>query len=198
VDDKGTEPADPVRVDLRGALLTVERGDVGAKRERGVCSLGAEPSVIGVPHMSALFAPVHIGVDGLVDHSAWWRADHDRSDEGVELPGGVASGQKTGVHAIVGSETPGVETFTPGPTSLPPMNVGAMLTLIGPTFGGTNVRRGGAAAGVAGAVAVASARAPATGPASASGMRTAVAADNHGIRIRISFDRSRSRGAGGL
>jgi hypothetical protein len=67
------------------------------------------------------------------------------------------------------------------------MYVAPRITLSGPTLGGMNVIAGDAGAGAA-AVGAASARAPVTGPARANGMRTAAAADNLRIRIRISFD----------
>jgi hypothetical protein len=103
------------------------------------------------------------------------------------LTGGFACGQKGSVQAIGGSEVPGVTTFKPGLICCPPMIVGPRVTLSGPTLGGTNKNRGDAATDGDDAVGVVSARAPATGAASANGMRTAAAADNLRIRIRISF-----------
>src|SRR5258705_2150923 len=81
------------------------------------------------------------------------------------LTRGLACGQKGSVQAIGGSEIPGETTFTPGLICCPSMIVGPRFTLSGPTLGGTNSNRVGAAAGADDAVGVVSARAPATGAA---------------------------------
>jgi hypothetical protein len=90
----------------------------------------------------------------------------------------VLFGQRGGVQVIGGSETPGITTFTPRLIMRPPMNVAPIFTLIGPTFGGTNVSSGDAAAGVV------SARAPTTGAARPNRLTTAAAADNFRASIR--------------
>ena len=101
------------------------------------------------------------------------------------LRGRVVRGQNEGDHVIGGSDTPGEKTLTPGLICCPSMIVGPRFTVSGPTLGGTNVNVAAFAAArddAAGVVA-----APATGAAMANGTRTAAAADNLRIRIRISF-----------
>jgi len=85
-----------------------------------------------------------------------------------------------GVHVIGGSENPGRRMYRPGLMTFPLMIVGPMYTLIGPTFGGTNVSSGDGGADVAGAVA---ATAPATGTARPSTLIDAAATDS--VRSRM-------------
>src|SRR5258708_1684926 len=99
----------------------------------------------------------------------------------------LGRGQEGGVPAIGGSEIPGRDTFRPGSVTFPPMIVGPMATLIGPTFGGTDERSAKAGAGCADVAGVVSAPGPPTGGARPTRPRTAAAAGNFRISIRFSF-----------
>jgi hypothetical protein len=93
---------------------------------------------------------------------------------------------------IGGNETPGMNTYTPGLITFPPMIVAPILTVIGPTFGGTNVSTGDPEAG--GDV---SASALLTGAVAPTTPTTAAAAHNFRNHISISCLPSRSPGQAG-
>jgi hypothetical protein len=101
------------------------------------------------------------------------------------------------VQLIGGSDAPGITTYTPGLITFPPMIVGPMFTVIGPTAGGTNVSTaeptpGGTEAGGTEAAGVVSASALLTGTAAPITATTAAAAHNLCHNMSVSCHRSRS------